>query len=322
VPYYSDEPYFPTNAEIMWVDKKGMIKRSKPEASATGNFLKIAYLLYTGLRSLRNAQFDVIFANHSLTTYPVKYSGIKGRLVYYIQAYEPEYYQLIKGIKNRVLEYLSKRSYSFNFVKIVNSHLYCSYKEINTDKIVNPGIDLSTFHPKSHTQNTGRTKWRLGTIARHEPQKGTQYILEAYRKLRDQRDDIELVLAFGDDDLADEKENISVTKPDGDANLAAFYRSIDVYICAGTVQHGAVHYPIIESMASSTCVISTPYYPLSCNNGYLISPNDVPAIINAINHVLAEPDSVVKDKIQNGLFTIKQFSWPHVTQKMLNYLAK
>lgn len=87
--------------------------------------------MFRALVKLKN-KYDLILANHSLTTYPVFLSGkSKSIKVYYIQAYEPEYYSLNKGIKNKILQLLSKLSYKLPLKQIVNAEVYLKYKEIN-----------------------------------------------------------------------------------------------------------------------------------------------------------------------------------------------
>ncbi|WP_341479706.1 glycosyltransferase [Clostridium algidicarnis] len=58
--------------------------------------------------------------------------------------------------------------------------------------------------------------------------------------------------------------------PDGDDNLADYYRNLDILVAPGHIQLGAIHYPVIEAMACNVPVITTGYYPANDENSFIV----------------------------------------------------
>jgi glycosyltransferase involved in cell wall biosynthesis len=313
---YSALPYFPTKGSIYWSDIKGNFHDKPQEVKRGWTVIKS---FYNGIKKIsKKNNYDIILANQSFSTYPIFFAKANCKVFYYIQAYEPDFYAEKKGLQNRILAFLSKMSYRFSFDQIVNGPAYDMYLHINTQKQVYPGLDLMNFHVKETPFIKPSKKWIIGTIGRLEPIKGTKYIIEAYKTLRESRDDIELVIAFGQDEWTDVPKEIKVIRPDGDKNLADFYRSIDIYVCAGTGQHGAIHYPILESMASGTAVVTTPYYPANENNSWIIKPNNSLEIVKGITMVIDSQEEFIKKK-KNAIESVQEFDWEIVSKKMLSY---
>jgi glycosyltransferase involved in cell wall biosynthesis len=318
VSVYSELPYYPTGANIFWADAKGRLQTG-PDKVSRGAMPFLA--LFNGLRTLKKKNYDVILANASLNTWPIHYSGIGGRVFYYIQAYEPEYFQSMGGLKNKLLAYLSRRSYALPFLKIVNAPVYCNYKEIKANHVVLPGLDLSLFYPGERLRDKEKRIWKIGTIGRIEPYKGTQFVLDAFKTIRETRKDVQLHMAFGEEGLNKEQEGIFIVQPHGDKNLVDFYRGLDMYISAGTVQHGAVHYPVIEAMACGVPVVTTPYYPAYEDNAWLIEPGNFSDIVTRILKVISDQEAV-NLKLDMARKDVQQFDWDVVSEKMLEIFLK
>ena len=104
--------------------------------------------------------------------------------------------------------------------------------------------------------------------------------------------------------------------PNGDLELAKYYNTLDFYICAGTVQLEAIHYPVIESMACKVPVITTGYYPSNEDNAFIVSIKDIKAIENAVLELINKP-SIKKQEL--AYQQIQSFSWENIAQKMMNY---
>lgn len=317
---YSMSPYFPTFGNIIYADEKGVLYQ-KPKDIKRG--WKPYLSLYKGIRSVcTQRDYDIILANHCFTVYPIYFARTKSTICHYIQAYEPDFYAEVSGVKNLLLTYLAKGAYHFNTKKIVNSSLYLNYKEIKTNMMVLPGLDLTNYFPKENvTIPKAGHNLIIGTIGRREPMKGTKYIIEAFNKLRSEHKNIELHIAFGEESQADEKNNIIVVQPHGDVQLANFYRSLDIYVGALTAQFGAVHYPLIESMATGTAVVATSYYPLSEANGWVVLPKCSDCIAKRIEDIL-NGDREYSNKKQQALIDVKQFEWSVVSDKMLKYFEE
>lgn len=321
-PYKSENPYFPTNATIKWIGEKGLITENKPEVSKKANALSIQKNLTNALRKIPKDEYNVIIANHSLTTLPIKKAGLINKTLYYVQAYEPDLYILSGGLKNKVLSYLSGLSYKMNLFTIVNAEIYLKYKKLAASKILYPGVDFNLFYPKDKDSPTQtENKIILGTVGRSEPYKGTRYILEAYNKLKNKYPQIQLYVAFGNPEDFKNEKDIFCFQPHGDEELGSFYRSLDYYICAGYTQLGAFHYPVVEAMSCGITVITTKYYPANSFNAWLTEPQNVEQIVTEFE--LAQSNPILKEeKIQKALNDVKQFEWAKVGKQLNNYIEE
>ena len=320
-PEENSEPYYPTNANIKWINENGSILENKKLTVGKENFFSIQKKLYVALSKIKDC-YEVIIANHSLTTLPIKKAGLIYKTLYYVQAYEPDMYLASGGLRNQSLAYLSARSYKMNFFTVVNAEIYLKYKKLNATKVLYPGIDFNLFHPENRViTNQSENKIILGTVGRAESYKGTRYIIEAYKKLKKKYSSIQLHVAFGNPiDFKNEKD-IYCFQPHGDKALADFYRSLDFYICAGYFQFGAFHYPVAEAMSCGIAVITTPYYPANTYNAWLVSPKNADSIVSQFE--LAEKNHLPKaEKIQQALIDVKQFEWKAVGIQLNKFIEE
>lgn len=318
----SDNPYFPTFATIKWIDKKGLITENKSKIGKKENAFSIQKNLTKALSKLHKDDYDVIIANHSLTTLPIKKAGLIYKTLYYVQAYEPDLYILSGGLKNKVFAYLSGLSYKMNLFTVVNAELYLKYKKLTASRILYPGIDFNLFYPKEKKLlNQTKNKLIIGTVGRSEPYKGTRYILEAYKKLKKKYQQIQLHVAFGNPEDFKNEKDIFCFQPHGDEALGNFYRSLDCYICAGYTQVGAFHYPVVEAMSCGVPVITTHYYPATNSNAWLIEPQNVEQIV--VEFESAQINQSLKEKkVQQALNDVKQFEWLTVGKQLNKYIEE
>jgi len=311
----SIEPYYPTQANIIYVNKKGS-QTSDLINPHSVSFIYRFFSLYNWLKK-HNSNFDYVIANQSLTTFPVYLTFTSSKRVYYIQAYEPEMYLFQKNIKNYIFGFLSWISYFLKFKKIVNAPLYLNYKNIKADYFVYPGIDLNLFNRKNKINNKGELN--IGCIGRIEKYKGTQYVFDAFNKIVETNKNCILNVAFGDNLI--QHKNIRYIFPKNDKELADFYKEMDIIVASGMIQLGAVHYPVIESMACGTIVINTGYYPSSHINSWIVPIQNSSAIVDAINDILNSPQDV-KNKTNIAFSQIQEFDWNVVSSKMIKILEK
>jgi len=308
------KPYFPTQARILFYNSFGTIVESD---SKDFLFLGPLQLQYALKKALTKIDADVILATQCFSAEPVAKSLSRAKKYYYIQAYEPEYY--VGGLKNWLFRKISERSYLQNLIHIVNSPMYYNYREIKAEKCVFPGLDLEIFSPK-HSQFLNK-KLILGTIGRVEAIKGTSDILESFSYLRNlYGDQMELHIAFGKEEWGD-LPGVKFLKPENDGQLAEYYRSIDIYICAGKYQLDAVHYPVIEAMACKTPVLSTGYYPADETTAYMLDVNNSQSISKKVIEVLNNINAA-KMKSENALEKIYQFDWRIVSRQMIKYFEE
>ncbi|MFY9810954.1 glycosyltransferase family 4 protein [Aquabacterium sp.] len=308
VPATSPEPYFPTTAKILRCDRNSAFSDQPSSKRARGidNVLSI----FAGLKCV-GKNYDVILGNHCLTAWPVYLANCgSARKIYYIQAYEPDYYS---PFKDPIKHLLARGSYLLRLRQIANASIYQGWG-INPEAVIPPGIDLTIFTQKIDKESfANKQTITLGTIGRSEPYKGTGTALAAYRMLRKHDQRLRMKVAFGNVEPADDIEIVPIR---GDAQLASFYRSIDILLVTCRGQHGAPHYPLIESMASGTPVIHTGYCPGDTNNSWPASDTSATSIANATTDLIYASEDEIKRRVTNARKEIEgNFSWNVVAQQ-------
>ncbi len=322
----SPPPYFPTGAGVHRYDNHGLIDGPAPSGAAfasSGNALSIYRGMYRALNAI-GGSYDVILANHSLTAWPVRFARTgAARKFYYVQAYEPEYFQLESGWKARVLRRLSEWSYRLALTQIANAPIYVGHDSIRATTWIPPGLDVSVFHRRA-TPPTFQTKDSpvvIGTIGRTEATKGTIHVLEAFTRLHAMNPRFRLRVAFGNLPEGWSHPAAEIVVPRGDAELAAYYRSVDILAAPGTVQLGACHYPVLEAMASGTPVITTGYLPASPENSWLVPVRDSVAVAQAVLDVVATPKTELATRLDLAHAAVQRFSWEQVSRDFLDQFA-
>lgn len=307
---YSEAPYFPTSARIEWIDGSG-----RPvEENRSGRKRYPGQHLVALTRYFRREGrcYDLILANHSLTTLPIYLSGNAARSAYYVQAYEPEYYDSYTDIRSRIARKISQRSYTLIPNIIVNAPVYFSYKEIRAKMCVPPGLDLDNYYPAPARQRKEGEPLVLGCIGRKEVYKGTMDVLTAFQSYRQSHGNCRLRVAVGHvPPPHDQDRSIEVVPINSDADLADFYRSLDIMIAPGTVQLGAVHYPVMEALACGIPTIHTGYSPGTEENSWIITPHSPKQIEAAIEAITNDPAGS-EVRVRKGLTEVTRFAWHSV----------
>lgn len=302
----SEPPYFPTKAIIIYVDKKGNIcQPQKIELSLIQKLISITRFL-----NKKSNDYDVVLANHNITSYAVKF-GSKSNNFYYIQAYEPELYEG-SSLRDKVMRIISKTTYRLGLIQIVNADIYKNYKDLHSDYVVPPGMDLEMYHPKEQ-QWDGKSPITVGCIGRTEEWKGSGDVAKAIKIVRDRGEIVHFKVAFNSVDCDD----YELVKPDGDENLSAYYRSLDILVAPAKLQLGAIHYPVLEAMASGTTLITTGYYPATDENSYIVPISSPEKIADAIVDIIHDRNTALK-KTNAAIGEIQRFAWERVSATMLD----
>lgn len=309
-PETSDLPYFPTKAEIIFCSfhLNTAVNNVGRRASGFDNIIS----LYCGLRRMRD-EYDVIFANHSMTTWPVYFAaGNCVKKMYYIQAYEPGYY---KFQQHPIKHILAKLSYILPFKQISNSNTYRGVG-ISPVAVIPPGIDTSIFFPKTnYIDISEKSNLIIGTIGRTEPYKGTGTAIAAYRALGKCVSNAQMKIAFRNVDFAEDYEIVDIN---GDAELADYYRSLDVLLVTCYSQHGAPHYPLIEAMSCGTPVVQTNYYPGNEFNSWPCAGANVEAVVKGILEFISSSKEERMNKIAlSQSFVACELAWKEVARKFI-----
>lgn len=307
-----NDPYYPIRCNISYINDEGEIIE-RCSGIKTSSFSQLR-ALYRFLKK-HSYSYDAVIANYNLTAYPIAL-GSSAKNFYYIQAYEPEFYNEIKSLKKYIYIFLAWFSYFLPLTKVVNSNLYVKYKNIVSNHVIYPGLDLNTYYSKVRKYKDKNENFIIGCIGRDVLWKGSEDVSEAIKLLHKKGyDNIELVVAFHP--VSYEKHKL--VQPDGDANLSEFYRSLDILITPGHIQLGAVHYPVIEAMATCTPLITTGYYPSNKKNSFIVKVKDPVDIANKIEYIMNNYDLAIQ-KSQLGLKDIEQFSWNNIASGFMKII--
>ena len=327
VPESSPRPYHPTEAKVEWIGRNGQ-RVPAPDNTAPGGIRtsagKARELVSIRLGLQRYARdADIVFASHSFVALTAFLTRTRARTVFYSQLYEQPGYAAAPGRRRWGHELLCIAGYLAPIAHVVNAPIYLDYPLTRTRDWVPPGLDWTHFFPsESTTQKSGGVPFRIGTIGRVEPEKGTRYALEAFRVLRDAGENVELHVAFGGlDEETLSEPGIYTRVPAGDAELGDFYRSVDVHVATPTYQFGAPHYPVMEPMACGIPVVTTGYLPADDTNAWIVPPHDAQAIARAILSVRDGPEGT-RLKVEKGLADIAPFSWSAAAEKMMGIFSR
>jgi glycosyltransferase involved in cell wall biosynthesis len=315
VPDSSEEPYFPTQGRILWAGRRGAVstQRSGREKPSWHYHLLV---LFSALRRI-GREYDVILANHSLTAWPVALArcGDASKL-YYIQAYEPEYYAGERTLRGYILAVVTALTYHLRLVRIVNAPVYFRYRNLRATHCVPPGIDLSIFSPGPDREARQPGEVVIGCIGRREKYKGTEYVLHAFEALCQRDGRFRLRIAYGHPLEGWRHERSELVMPRNDPELAAFYRSLDILVAPGTVQHGAPHYPVLEAWACGIPVVTTGYMGASAQNAWMVKNADAASICEAVLDIVSQP-SEARNRCQEGWKRAQAHAWDNVSRQML-----
>lgn len=298
----SEEVYFPTAAQTIYVDTDG--KRCHQDVLAKIPLVKKLLGITRFLHRESNI-YDVVIATHNITAYPVWFAS-RSCNFYYVQAYEPEFHNSA-SLRSILLKLVAKFTYNLPLVRVVNAEIYKCYKNLHSKYVIPPGLDLDLYYPQVNYWDKKRP-FVIGCIGRVEEWKGSADVADAVRMLQSKGANIHFKVAFNSIDCND----YELVHPDGDENLSAYYRSLDVLVAPAKLQLGAIHYPVIEAMASGTTVITTGYYPANLENSYIVPVSDPIAIAETIEEIMENYENAI-EKTNKALSEIQRFDWKKVS---------
>ena len=308
--YESENPYYPTKANIIWINKNGKEELFNIKNRNEGNFKNNTYSLFKFLKK-HSKEYDVVLGNYNITTIPI-YFGSKTNNFYYIQAYEPGFYIGKQSVKNEVLKLIAWMTYFLPLKRIVNADIYKHYKNIRSNYVIPPGLDLDIYYPKE-LKYKNKDEIIVGCIGRKEEWKGSEDVASAIKILHDKGYSIKFKVAFN----PVKYKNHELVHPDGDKNLADFYRSLDILVAPGHIQLGAIHYPVIEAMACNVPVITTGYYPANDENSFIVPVKRPDKIAKTIEMIINDYSIAMKKAIK-ARAEIQQFDWKIVSNKFID----
>ncbi|MEN5233468.1 glycosyltransferase family 4 protein [Sphingobacterium faecium] len=319
----SEDPYFKTNAKIIWIDYNGnQLDDSTFRIRNKENLVRRVIALTKALNRY-TLDGDIVLANEAVTAYPVSFMKRKAKKVYYIQADEADYSFFYSSLKSKLMGLISYLTYYLPLIRVVNSPLYYRYNNIRSKFYIPPGMDFEKFRPNDTPKEM--TPFIIGCIGRFEKFKGTADVLQAFKLLVDSGYNVILKVAYGDNSSIEEKylDKIEVIIPKNDIELGYFYRSLNVLISTGLVQHYAHHYPVMEAMACEIPTITTGYLPATKANSWLVGPNSPSCIMKSVKFLYdINNQAIVEEKISLAYKEVQAYGWPTVSREFLEILKE
>ncbi|TVT90122.1 glycosyltransferase family 4 protein [Pseudomonas sp. RGB] len=312
-PHFINKPYYPTLANVRVF--KNVFNRIPV---LRGIFNLIGMFLFV-LRHRK--EYDVFLANYNLTAFPVALGALgTGKGFYYIQAYEPSFYDR-KSFIGFFGYLMASASYFLPLRRIVNGEIYQSYKLLKAKCVVEPGIDLDVFKFSPRPFPSGEIV--VGCIGRGLAWKGTYEIVQAVKIVRATTGkNLILKVAFELPKTVDlnSYDFIEMSAPHGDEHLAAFYRSVDLFIATGLLQDNAFHYPCLESLASG-CIVVSNYGPATESNSLYVYRVTIEKIVSQILQYLQLDEQALATMRANAEQDVKAYEWSAIARKMLDSFA-
>lgn len=261
---------------------------------------------------------DVVIATLHPTAFSVNYNKSRAvKKIYYIQAYEPQFYtdNAIK-LLFKLPYYLSAVfSYKLPLIKVVNcsgSKKGLSGPEAEKAIEIPAGIDPAVYYPRK--KNPGILT--VGHISRKETWKGSRDFFRAMKILQ-KRYTINVQVAY---DLCEKTCGVNYQKvfPKTDLELADFYSSCDVVV--STVWQKGFPYPPLETMACGSLSVSTPIdYGSPMHDHIPIKIKSPDSIVEAIEYAMNNRDIAHQISI-NGLNTAKKYYWHTVVDQWVDLI--
>jgi glycosyltransferase involved in cell wall biosynthesis len=271
---------------------------------------KVYYLLNLSLTSTRET--DICFATGFKTSYYVCLSKwlrlSRARLVYLIQGYEALSHTGTGGVMKRVLCFLARLSYRLPLKRIVVSHWTKGMIADENALVIPNGVDLSTFRPRNGTPN-GAAEFIVGTIAAPGVGKGYRVFLDAINQMSEEhKQNMKVIVSTPLRVELPSGVTAELLKRADDIELAAFYRSCDVFVCTSFIEGFGL--PGLEAMACGAAVVTTACGGVSeyasNSNCLVVSPGDSRAIAQSI--VRLREDCALRSQLrENALETSSLF---------------
>jgi glycosyltransferase involved in cell wall biosynthesis len=310
----SSKPPFPTQARLIYaesIDSAFDTVETSKKIEIVHNIIKLARAI-----KLSKNDYDFIIASYSLVALACALAGYAKRTLYYVQSYDPEIFVTKRKFGSFIASIISYFSFLLCRNQIVNSPHYIGYSGITAKEFVPPGVDTTIFHPRRSPPKLYSKPLKIGIIGRSEPHK-FRPVIEAFLAIQRIHPLCHLVVAYGNipaEELASVGPH-TIVVPRNDEELAAFYRSCDVFLALSEFGAGAF-YPPLEALASGTFLISNRFLYVNENNSWIVDePEQAAAAFEMLLSCSAEEREAKRLKGINDVAQMLQ--WPTVARKLL-----
>jgi len=272
---------------------------------ADGSLLKTAYLLALPRlkKKIRNLKPDIIHA-HSASSYGLL-GALSGFHPFVISVWGNDVYNFPQrsSFFKKVIVYNLKKS----DVLFSTSNLMAEETKKYTNKkiqVVPFGIDIEKFKPKKTEGYFSENDIVIGTIKSIEKKYGTENLVKAFKKVKENHPDIPLKLLIVGrgsmtihikslaNDLGIESD-VRITGFVSYDKIPDYHRMLDIYIAVSTEDSESFGVAILEASACETPVIVSNVGGLPevvDNNitGFIIPPSNVELLVEKIELLLDE----------------------------------
>lgn len=197
--------------------------------------------------------------------------------------------------------------------------------------IIPNGVNIARFSPNSpklHKYMDG--KKNILFVGRHDPRKGIKFLYKAMDYIIDEMPDVRLLVVgkgflkrYYKMSISEKVRDHIILEDYVDYDLLpSYYSTADVFVspATGGESFGIV---LIEAMASGVPVVASRirgYRQVAKHrdNAFLVKPKDPKELAEGILEVLRDKE-LSSSMVENGLNSVKQYSWSVVTNQVLEF---
>jgi glycosyltransferase involved in cell wall biosynthesis len=261
--------------------------------------------------------FDVVVANYSPTTLPVKMS-MHGQMkcCYVVQHDETTFFTKV-SLEHWIAK-LSYRSFDeIRFFAVSNWLREMVHQRSGHDAvIIPPGINHEVFYPRKRLENVGHT---VLFLARPERWRGIRILMEAMKIVKREIPDVRLLAAGKPNSAIAPECPISYIQPTDD-ELASLYSSCDVFVLPSILEGLPV--PPLEAMACGAPVVlsdcmGTRDYAVDGINCLIVPPRNPKAMGKAIVDILSN-EKLAEALRKNGPPTARPWTFERMSRAFVD----
>ena len=198
--------------------------------------------------------------------------------------------------------------------------------------VIPNGVELNRFHPGvKPMQGYDDGKINILFVGRLERRKGAGYLLEAYAKLKKQYPEIRLIIVGPGVNLRRRYEfkvrlkhlkDVVFTGGVPYEELPRYYQTADIF-CAPATGKESFGIVLLEAMALGKPIVATSnagYASVITDSqqGLLVPPKNSRALAGALKKLI--DDTGLRQQLgANGLLTVRDYDWPLVARRILDY---
>lgn len=269
----------------------------------------------------KSASYGDIFISNYYTTFYIGFFlnlFTKKLHIYFIQGYEPDFFDIKKSYINIIKSLIARISYNIKPNLRITISQFIKNKIGKKDiVIINDGVELKTFNP-NYVKNENDFKKTICSIALSIKRKGFQDFVKAIQILESKRSDFRILLFSSERHTKfDLSFPHTIIYPNDDKEIVKCLQESDIFISSSHLEGFGL--PGLEAMACGSVLITTnsggvSEYAINEFNSLIVNIGDVDALVIAIEKLLDQP-SLMQKLRSNGIETSKLFSWEIMCEK-------